>query len=102
MGGNHFLKTDLILASEKSFSSRWKPFFPLPEIFFKKFFIPASVNTFFSPEEKYCFLLRTFSPASGNHYLNHGSAYLKLLSLLLATIFFDFLDISTDVSSVFA
>ena len=35
-------------------------FFPLSQIFFKKFFIPASGNTFFSPEEKALFLLRTF------------------------------------------
>ena len=50
-------------------------FFPLSQIFFKKFFIPASGNTFFSPEEKALFLLRTFFPASGNHYLNHRVAY---------------------------
>ena len=59
MNGNHFLKTNFILASGNHF-------FPLPQIFFKKFFIPASGNTFSSPGERYCYLLRTFFPASGN------------------------------------
>ena len=49
-------------------------------------------------KEKYCFLPRTFFPASGNHYLNYREAYLKPLSLLLATIFFDFSYISGNVS----
>ena len=41
--------------------------FPLPQIFFKEFFITASENTFFSLEEKYCFLLTAFFPARGNY-----------------------------------
>ena len=100
MSGNHFLKTNLILASGNSFSSQWKPFLPLPQMFFKKFFIPASGNKFFSPEEK-VFLLRTFFPAIGNHDLNYREAYLRILSLLLATVFFDFSDVSATVSSFF-
>ena len=36
---------------------------------------------FLVQKKKYCFFLRTFFPASGNHYLNYREAYLKLLSL---------------------
>ena len=102
MSGNHFLTTHLILASGNSFSSQWKQFssIALPQIYFNKFFIPTSGH-FSVQKKKYCFLLRTFFPASGNHYLNYREAYLKLLSLLLATIFFDFSDISANVSSFF-
>ena len=81
MCGNHFFKIGCVFASE--FSGQQKPFFPLPQIFFKKFFIPASENTFFSPEEKFftqnCFscqrqpsfklqrnLLKTCITATGN------------------------------------
>ena len=45
MNGNHILKADLILASGNNF-------LPLSQILFKKLFIPASGNTFFSTEEK--------------------------------------------------
>ena len=54
------------------------------------------VKTHFSVQEKrYYFLLSTFFRASGNHYSNYTEACLKLLSLLLPTIFFDFSDIPT-------
>ena len=100
---------------ETHFLASGNHFLLLPQMFFKMFFIPASGNTFFCPEKKYCFLLRTFSAAStsgnysgnngfhysGNHYLNYKEAYLKLLSLLLATILFDFLEISANVYSFF-
>ena len=69
-------------------------FLPLPQIFSKKYFIPASRNTFFRPEEKVLLFTQFFFPASGDHYLNYRKAYLKLLSLILATIFFDFSNIS--------
>ena len=49
--------------------------------------------------KKYCFLLRLFFPASENYYLDYTEVYLKLLLLLLATIFFDFLDVSVNGSS---
>ena len=64
-------------------------------------FIPASANTFFSPEEKvlYCLLLRTFFPAGGNHCLNYKEAYLKLLSLLCSLIFQIFLPMLAAFSS---
>ena len=88
---------------ETRFLASGNHFLPLSQIFFKEFFIPASGNTFFSLEEKVLFfLLRTLFSASGNHYLNYREAYLKLLSLLLATIFFDFSDISANVSSFFS
>ena len=50
---------------------------------------------------KYCFLLRTFFPASGDHYLksNYREANLKLLLLLLAAIFFHFSDVAANGSS---
>ena len=86
---------------ETHFLASGNHFLPLPQMSFKMFFIPASGNTFFSLEKKYCFLLRTFSAASGNHYLNYKEAYLKLLSLLLATILFEFLEISANVYSFF-
>ena len=58
-----------------------------------RYFLSSSsslVEIHFSVQKKkYYFLLTTFFPASGNHY---GEVYLKLLSLLLATIFFDFSD----------
>ena len=52
MGGNHFSKTDLKLARETHFVASENHFLPLPQIFFKKFFILANRNTLFSPEEK--------------------------------------------------
>ena len=99
MSGNHFLKTDLILASGNSGNN----FLPLHCLrYISRSSSSRLVETHFSVQKKkYCFLLRTFFPASGNHYLNYREAYLKLLSLLLATIFFDFSDISANVSSFF-
>ena len=90
LSGSHFLKTELILASGNHFLL-------LPQIFLKKFFIPAGGNTFSVQKKKYCFLLRTFFPASANNYSNYREAYLKFLSLLLATVFFDFSDISAKM-----
>ena len=84
---NRFLKTDFILHVGTNF------FFLVETIFFHclRYFSrisshPVRGNTFFS---------------FGNHYLNYGQAYLKPLSLLLATIFFDFSDISAIVRSFF-
>ena len=101
MNENHFLKTDLILASGNSFLASGNHFLPLPQIFFKKFFIQANENIFFSPAEKVLFFTENFSPASVNHYSYYREAYLKLLSLLLAMIFFEFSDICANVSSFF-
>ena len=98
--GKHFIKTDLVVAGGNLFFSSWKPFSSLPQIPFKKFFIPASGNTIFSPEEK-VFSLKLFFPAGGNHQINYREAYSKLSSLLLATILFDFSDISANVSRFF-
>ena len=54
------------------------------------------METHFSVQKKkYCFLLGTFFPVSGNHYLNYTGAYLELLLLPLATTFFDLSDIPT-------
>ena len=63
-------------------------------------FIPVSVNAFFSTKEKVLFFIQFIYlfPASGNHYLSYGKAYLKLLLLLLTTIFFDFSDILVNGS----
>ena len=53
---NHFLKTSLIFAIGKTnFLATGDHFFPLPQIFFKKFFIRASQSKFSSPEEKVLF-----------------------------------------------
>ena len=54
MSGNYFLKADLVLV-ETHFLASGNHFLPLPQIFFKKFFIPASGKTFSSPEEKALF-----------------------------------------------
>ena len=97
ISGNHFLKTDLILTH---FLARGNHFLPLSQIFFKELFIPARGNTFFSPEEIVLFFTQKFFSAGGKH-LNYREAYLKLLSLLLATIFFGFSDIPANVSSFF-
>ena len=101
MSGNLFLKTDLILASVKThFLASGNYFLPFSQIFFKNFFILACKNTFFSQEEKVFFTYHFF-PACGNRYLNYREVYLKFLSLLLATIFFDFSDISVNVINFF-
>ena len=69
---------------------------------FFNIFSSQPVKTHFSVQKKkYCFLFRTYLPANGKHYLNYKEAYLKLLPLLLAKIFFDFSDISANVSSFF-
>ena len=102
----------LFLLVKTHFLASGNHFLPLPQIFFKKFFIPASGITFFSPEEKVdrksiflqkkkYFFTQNFFPASGKYYLDYREAYLKLLSLLLATKFFDFSDISASASSFF-
>ena len=58
------------------------------------------METHFSVQKKkYRFLLRAFLPANGNYYLNYRKTYLKFLSLQLVTMFFDFPDISANVSS---
>ena len=75
LSGNHFLKTELILASGNHFLL-------LPQIFLKKFFIPAGGNTFSVQKKKYCFLLRTFFPASANNYSNYRVAYWQQFSLI--------------------
>ena len=75
-------------------------FLPLSQIFFKEFFIPASETHLSVQKKKYCFLVRTFFPA-GENYLNYREAYLRLLSLLLATIFLDLSDIPANVSIIF-
>ena len=85
----------------RTYSCQWKLILQLVEIIFfhcLRYFSRSSssciVETNFSVQKKeYCILLRTFFPASGNHYLNYKEAYLKLLSLLLTTTFFDFSDI---------
>ena len=101
MSGNHFLKTDFILDSGNSFSSQWKPFSSIVTDIFQSSSSRLVETHFSGQKKKYCFLLRTFFLASGNHYLNYREVYLKLLSLLLATIFFDFSDIPANVSSFF-
>ena len=59
------------------------------------------VETHFSVQKKkYCFLPRTYFPASGKH-LTYREAYLKLLSLLLEMISFNFSNISGNLSSFF-
>ena len=86
------METDL-LASRNQFLS-------MTQIFFKESFIPVSGNAFFSPKEKLLFfiLFRAFFPAIRN-CLNYREAYSKLLLLLLATIFFYFLDIPVNGNS---
>ena len=92
MSGNHFLKIDLILAGGNHF------FYCIR--YFSRSFSSQLVETNFSVQKKkYYFLLKTDFSASGNYYSNYTEAYLKLLSLLLATICFDFIDISANVSS---
>ena len=68
--------------------------------YFSRSSLSGLVEMDFSVEnKKYCFLLRLFFPASENYYLDYTEVYLKLLLLLLATIFFDFLDVSVNGSS---
>ena len=76
----------------------WKLIFCLVDtIFF--YFLRHFSWSFQTQMKKYCFLFRAFFPASGNHYLNYTEVYLKLLLLLLATVFFDFSDIFVNRSS---
>ena len=89
----------LFLLVETHFVASGNHFLPLPRIFLKKFFIVAIGNIFFSPEEKVLFFTWNFFTASGNYYLNYREAYLKLLSLLLVTIFFNFSNISANAIS---
>ena len=99
MSRNDFLKADLILVSGNLFSSQWKL---LSQRYFSRNSSSWLVETHFSAQMKqYCFLLKKFFPASGNHHLNYREAYLKLLLLLLAAIFFDFPDIPDNINSFF-
>ena len=55
MSENQFLRETLFLLVETHFLASGNHFLPLSQIFLKKFFIPASENIFFSPEEKVLF-----------------------------------------------
>ena len=90
---------NLFLLVEIDFLASGNHFLPLSYIFSIESFIPISRNIFFTPKESYCVLFRIFFPASEKHYWNYREAYLKPLLLLLATIFFDFLDIPVYGSS---
>ena len=94
MNGNHILKTDLILASGNNF-------LPLSQMFLKESFILVNGNAFSapSPPEKKCFFIFRSFFHSGNHYVNYKEVYLKLIVLLLATIFFNFSDVSVNGSN---
>ena len=100
MSGNHFFKTDLILASGNSFYIvSGNHFFSIASYIFREVLHPGQWKHIFQSRRKSTVLLRTFFPASGNHYLNSRENYLKLLSLLLTTIFFNFSNISANVIS---
>ena len=88
---------------ETHFLASGNRFLSLYQISSQEFFITASGNTFFSLEEEvlFFFYLEFYFPATGSHYLNYRETYLKLLSLLLATIFFDFSDIPANINSFF-
>ena len=98
MGGNQFLRTDLILV-ETDFFASGNVFLILSQIFFKESLILSIGSTFSVQKNKYRFLLRAFFPGCENYYSNYKEAYLKLLLLLLATILLDFSDILVNVSS---
>ena len=98
MGGNQFLRTDLILV-ETDFFASGNVFLILSQIFFKESLILSIGSTFSVQKNKYRFLLRAFFPGCENYYLNYKEAYLKLLLLLLAIILLDFSDILVNVSS---
>ena len=98
MSGNYFLKTDLTLASGNSFSSYWKPFSFLVSDTFQGVLHPSQWKHIFqSRRNSIVFYLELFFLLVETI----REAYLKLLSLLLATTFFDFLDIHANVSSFF-
>ena len=81
-----------------------KPLFQLLEegfLFFKKFFISASGNTFFSPEEKILFFSQNFFSCQWKSLFKLQRSLLKTLITLLGIIFFDFSDISANASSFF-
>ena len=70
MNGNHFLNTDLLLASGNSFSSSWKPFSSSVSDVVQGVLHPHL--HFLVQKKKYCFLFWTFFPASQYHYLNYS------------------------------
>ena len=80
MNENHFLKTDLN-------SCQWKLTFQLVETipfhwlrYFSRSSLSQLVETHFPfQKKKYCFLLRTFFPASGNHYLKLQRSLFKTI-----------------------
>ena len=93
---------------DRTYSSWWNLTFWLVEtiffhclIYFSRRLSPQLAKTHFSVQKNssYCFLFRAFFPVDENHFLNCREACLKPLSLLLATIFFDFLDIPANGSS---
>ena len=74
----------------------------MSQIFLKDSFVPRFVRMHFSiKKKKQCFLFKAFFLASGNHHLNYREVVLKLLLLLLATISFDFSDITVNENSFF-
>ena len=69
MNGNHFLNTDLLLASGNSFLARGNHFLPVPQMLFKEFFIRIFI--FWSRRKSIAFYFELFFPASQYHYLNY-------------------------------
>ena len=99
MSGKHFLKTYLILASEKPFFSCWKPFSIIASDIFQGVLHTGWWKHIFQSRRKgIAFYLELSFPAGENHYLNYRQTCLKLLSLLLATVFFSFSDIPPNES----
>ena len=83
------------LARRSNFFIQWKSIF-------QRMLHPDQWRRIFQSKRKnIVFLFRASFPTNGNHYLNYRQreAYLKLLLLLLATIFFDFSDIPVNGSS---
>ena len=103
MSGNHFFKKQtLFLLVETHFPGSGTIFFHCLRYFSRSSSFRLVETHLSFQKKKYCLLLGTFFPASGNHNLDYREAHLKLLSLLLEIgIFFGFSDIPAIVSSFF-
>ena len=99
-----YFLANLLFALLKNYSSRWKLILWLAETILcpcLKYLSrnPSSllIETHFSVQKKtYCWLLKAFFSASGNHYLRYKEAYLKLSLQPFYFIFPIFLSVGTD------
>ena len=103
MSINNFLKTAFILVNGNSLCSQWKPSSSIASYIFQEVLHPGQWKQIFQSRRKIIvFFTYKFFPRWWKLLFKlQRSLFEKLLSLLLTIIYFNFSDISANVSSFF-